>query len=318
MKNCIKCRHPLFDDAVFCSNCGATQRQKNYCPHCGAPATGPVCADCGLNTGLDDPAAVPSEHISDQEAPQDRQSAVIPPVIPPPIEPSEEPADTTLEPSERIPAKPDYSAAKLEAAKDLVRARMEETQRRRNTILISTVSGVAVLAIIIALIAGSGFRRDDTASASPSPSPDASPIVSVEPTDAISPTDTADAPVVITQAPTPTPTPSPTPTPTPTPSPTPYSPNLPFDIEGMLLPNSDTILLMAEDVESAASGYDKDEFLKFAVYEIFARHGHDFGGRITEFYNKYSWYRALPKTTISETDLSETERANLQLLYSLS
>ena len=98
-----------------------------------------------------------------------------------------------------------------------------------------------------------------------------------------------------------------------TPVPTSGVANSTFDENGFVFPDSSERLLQ----ESELAGLDAAT-LGFARNEIFARHGNEFRKDVyRNHYSQYDWYNALPKVSdVGMEDLSEVERANVQLIQS--
>lgn len=102
------------------------------------------------------------------------------------------------------------------------------------------------------------------------------------------------------------------------------SQNIPsyFSYDGFLFPYSSTTRLSTSEIRdlrnvAAANNESYRNLLRYAMNEIYARHGYQFdsGRRFDTFYSQFEWYRSLPKqTTVSWAEFNETERYNLGLI----
>ena len=69
MKECIKCKQELADDATFCNACGAKQTQEQKtCSNCGAPIDEGTtfCSKCGTRQGENPITPATSERNYDE------------------------------------------------------------------------------------------------------------------------------------------------------------------------------------------------------------------------------------------------------------
>lgn len=155
---------------------------------------------------------------------------------------------------------------------------------------------IAAAVVCILLVFASGCEFFPVPSASPGSSASASVSAgtgSTEPSASAS-----SSTVAPTEAATEAPTEEPTAEPTPTPDPT----------EGMIFPNSDTELLMWDDLIVLDA-----KKLDLARNEIFARAGYKFtNSYYTDYFGKFSWYKV--DTSFSESQFTEIQLANIHLI----
>ena len=105
------------------------------------------------------------------------------------------------------------------------------------------------------------------------------------------------------------------------PTPAPAIPSY-FSRDGFLFPDSSTVRLTTSEIRelrdvAAANAETYRDLLRYAVNEIYARHGYRFesGLRFDAFYSQFEWYRALPKqSTVSWSEFNDVESYNLGLL----
>lgn len=97
--------------------------------------------------------------------------------------------------------------------------------------------------------------------------------------------------------------------------------NLSLNTTGFVFSDSSHTTITEEDISNLkyralASEYTHQELLRFAINEIYARHGHSFsiGGKYSNFYNQFDWYNKLPKKKVLWSDFNSTESTNLNLL----
>ena len=97
--------------------------------------------------------------------------------------------------------------------------------------------------------------------------------------------------------------------------------NSPFFDDGFVLPNSSNIYLTTDDLndlksKAEKSDYTYSELLRYAVNEIYARHGYLFKTKeLEEFYSQYQWYIELQKIIeVPWGKMNEYEQSNLILL----
>lgn len=92
-------------------------------------------------------------------------------------------------------------------------------------------------------------------------------------------------------------------------------------VDGMVFPDSDSRYLSREEIEALKdrSDYSYQQLLRYAVNEIYARHGYKFDedGQYWPYYNQYSWYSEQDKKIVSEEELNEYERSNVSLLSAI-
>lgn len=91
-----------------------------------------------------------------------------------------------------------------------------------------------------------------------------------------------------------------------------------FDENGMLFADSDSRYLSREEIERLQENPDDtyQQLLRYAVNEIYARKGYPFqeDGPYFRFYDQFEWYRQTEKHVISEEELNEFEKANIDLI----
>lgn len=95
-----------------------------------------------------------------------------------------------------------------------------------------------------------------------------------------------------------------------------------FSHDGFLFSDSSTVRLSTSEIRglrdvAAANGESYRNLLRYAVNEIYARHGYRFeaGLKFDKFYSQFEWYRVLPKqSTVAWAEFNEVERYNLGLL----
>lgn len=84
--------------------------------------------------------------------------------------------------------------------------------------------------------------------------------------------------------------------------------------EGIVFPESSTLLLSTSDIEDIKAGGDFQDELRAAINEIYARNNLDFkNDSITEYYLQFEWYNPA-RDTVPWEDFNEIEQANLALL----
>lgn len=94
-----------------------------------------------------------------------------------------------------------------------------------------------------------------------------------------------------------------------------------FSPEGFVFPESSTQYITSNDLDnlvviSNESDYTYQELLRFAVNEIYARHGYQFapGGRFDAFYSQYQWYVESIKADVTWDMFNDYECHNLNLI----
>lgn len=92
-----------------------------------------------------------------------------------------------------------------------------------------------------------------------------------------------------------------------------------FAEEGVIFKDSNERELRMEEIEALKQRTDMDyqEALAYARNEIYARMGYNFGhegGKYTEHYSQYQWYRDITKKTVTEDMFNQYERANIDLI----
>ena len=80
---------------------------------------------------------------------------------------------------------------------------------------------------------------------------------------------------------------------------------------GMIFPDSSTVEINSEDLKKLS-----DEELRYAVNEIYARHGYIFkDDQLRTYYEQYDWYKETVKPEdFSDSVFNETEKRNIQTL----
>lgn len=81
------------------------------------------------------------------------------------------------------------------------------------------------------------------------------------------------------------------------------------NVSQYILPSDSKVI-----VRSDLLNYDLDTLNK-AYNEIFARHGHDFKSQdLKEYFNKQSWYKAIPGKSVAVSELTELEYKNTEVI----
>lgn len=80
---------------------------------------------------------------------------------------------------------------------------------------------------------------------------------------------------------------------------------------GMIFPNSSEVEIASEDIKKLS-----DEDLRYAVNEIYARHGYIFkDDQLRTYYEQYDWYKETIKPEdFSDSVFSDVEKRNVQAL----
>ncbi len=96
---------------------------------------------------------------------------------------------------------------------------------------------------------------------------------------------------------------------------------LPFSNDGFVFPQSSSQYISQDDLDNLrliadASDYSYQELLRFAVNEIYARHGYQFipSGRFDVFYSQYPWYTESAKVDVTWDMFNACEQHNLNLI----
>ena len=92
-----------------------------------------------------------------------------------------------------------------------------------------------------------------------------------------------------------------------------------FAKEGVIFKDSNERELHMEEIEALKQRADMSykEALAYARNEIYARMGYAFnkeGGKYTEHYSQYEWYRNIEKRKITEDMFNRYERVNIDLI----
>lgn len=94
-----------------------------------------------------------------------------------------------------------------------------------------------------------------------------------------------------------------------------------FDENGMLFADSASRYLSKEEIERLQENpdYTYQQLLRYAVNEIYARKGYQFleDGPYWSFYTQFEWYRQTDKHAVTDEDLNEFEKANIDLLVDI-
>ncbi|MCD8190288.1 MAG: YARHG domain-containing protein [Clostridiales bacterium] len=89
------------------------------------------------------------------------------------------------------------------------------------------------------------------------------------------------------------------------------------DDNGFVFPNSETEYLTDAEITDLIkkSGSYAPKLLQYAINEIVARHGYDFGDSpYADYYSQYKWYHCVPGSHYDDISLSAVEQANYSRL----